>query len=404
MRFDDLLLSTSFNRGLAALLALALFAASAPQAATPPITITTGVPGNMSRVGDGYAWTDSLGRLRSALLARNISTGGGVLDRYAYRLANSSTRTVNSTASGAGGFGYVVSHLPYIDDCVANPNTQFCASIRAIGDDSPLGLNFTGTYSVKFAGRHHAIHEFKTTYPRFTGPHPAAPTFIRYDVPVTIQWLFINGHDHPLWSVTWDWSAVPASLPLAQQIEGDSRGPYGEMDFDGTSNSANVIAGVAWAVNAKRFTTTIAPFTLNSAWTWSSTGDAAIPFNMLWIQGGNAQMGVVQTSLLATHDAGNGGYEGDFQGVDSPAGSRCPDAPGYRMFCVWDWPFQSIENNFYDGSGALSAISNTNGRRLAWGAKLGAIGRASYSNYVNAAVAQAQATAPLLCSANTARA
>ncbi|MBC7711334.1 MAG: hypothetical protein H7203_14825 [Rhizobacter sp.] len=391
MRPDDLHLLTRSARALLTGIALALFAASNAHAATTPLTLTAGVTGNMNRVADGYAWTDSLGKPRTALLARNNVAGGGVLDRYAYRLANSSTRTVNSTFSGAGGFGYVVSHLPYVDNCAATPNTQFCESIRSIGDDSPLGRNFTGTYSVKLAGRHHAIHEFKTTYPRFTGPHPSGPAFIRYDVPVTIQWLFVNGRDHPLWSVTWDWSAVPASLPLAQQIEGDSRGPYGEMDFDGIPNSANVIAGVAWAINAKRFSTTSAPFTLNSSWTWSATGDAAIPFNMLWIQGGNAQMGMVQTSLLATHDAGNGGYEGDFQGLNSPAGNRCPDPPGYRMFCVWDWPFQSIENNFYDGSGALSATNNTNGRRLAWGAKLGAIGRASYANYVNATVTQAQA-------------
>ena len=391
MRPDDLHPLKSFTRGLLAGTSLALFAFSAPHAATLPLTLTAGASGNMGRVADGYAWTDSLGKPRTALLARNTSAGGGLLDRYVYRLANSSTRTVNSTASGAGGFGYVVSHLPYVDNCAATPNTQFCESIRSIGDDSPLGLNFTGTYSVKLAGRHHAIHEFKTTYPRFTGPHPVGPTFIRYDLPVTIQWLFVNGRDHPLWSVTWDWSAVPTALPLAQQIEGDSRGPYGEMDFDGIASSPNVIAGVAWAINAKRFSTTSAPFTLNSSWTWSTTGDAAIPFNMLWIQGGNAQMGMVQTSLLATHDAGNGGYGGDFQGADSPAGSRCPDPPGYRMFCVWDWPFQSIENNFYDGNGALSATNTTNGRRLAWGVKLGAIGRASYANYVNATVTQAQA-------------
>lgn len=375
-----------------ALVAIVGLLTASVQAAITPIAVTAAVTGNMGRVGENYSWTDSAGRPRAALLARNTSSGGGVLDRYAYVLANSATRIVNSTGSGAGGFGYVVSHLPYVDNCAATPDTQFCESIRVIGDDSPLGLGFTGTYSVKFAGRHHAIHEFKTTYPRFTGPHPAAPKFIRYDVPITIQWLFVNGRDHPLWTVTWDWSAVPAALPLAQQIEGDSRGPYGEMDFDGINGSGNAIGGIAWAVSEKRFTTTAAAFTLNSAWTWNSTGDAAIPFNMLWIQGANAQMGMVQTSLLATHDAGNGGYTngGGFQGATSAVGNACADAPGYKLFCVWDWPFQSIENNFYGGVNVLPN-DTTNGRRLAWGAKLGAIGRASYANYVNTNVAQPQA-------------
>lgn len=369
-----------------------LLGINANSVAITPITVTAGVTGNMGRIGDSYAWTDSIGQPRSALLARNTSIGGGVLDRYVYRLANATTRTVNSTASGAGGFGYVVSHLNYQSDCAATPDTQFCESYRVIGDDSPLGLGFTGTYSVKFAGRHHAIHEFKTTYPRFTGPHPAGAKFIRYDVPVTIQWLFANAHDHPLWTVTWDWSAVPAALPLAQQIEGDARGPYGELDFDGIANSGNAIGGIAWAVNQQRFVTTTTPFTLNSAWTWNTVGDAAIPHHMMWIHNANAQMGVVQTSLLATHDAGNGGYTngGGFQGATSAVGNACGDAPGYKLFCVWDWPFQSIENNFYGGVNVVPTAT-TNGRRFAWGAKLGAIGRAAYSNYVNATVTQAQA-------------
>lgn len=375
--------------------AASLLGISASSLAVTPIAVTADVTGNMGRSGDGYAWTDSLGQPRSALLARNTSSGGGLLDRYVYRLANATTRTVNSTTSGAGGFGYVVSHLPYVNDCAATPDTQFCESQRVIGDDSPLGLGFTGTYSVKLAGRHHAIHEFKTTYPRFTGPHPAGAKFIRYDVPVTIQWLFINGRDHPLWTVTWDWSAVPGALPLAQQIEGDARGPYGELDFDGIANSGSPIGGVAWAVNQQRFTTTTAPFTLNSAWTWNAVGEAAIPHHMMWIHAANAQMGLVQTSLLATHDAGNGGYtnSGGFQGTTSAtvaSGNACADAPGYKLFCVWDWPFQSIENNFYGGANVVPTAT-TNGRRFAWGARLGAIGRNTYSNYVNATVTQAQA-------------
>ena len=131
-------------------------------------------------------------------------------------------------------------------------------------------------------------------------PHPTGAKFIRYNLPVTIQCMFANGRDHPVWSVTWDWSAVPVSLPLAEQIEGDSRGPYGEMDFDGVASSPNLIGGVAWAVNEKRFTTGSAPFTRSSAWTWNTRGSATIPYNLLWIHNGNAQMGMVQTILAAT--------------------------------------------------------------------------------------------------------
>ena len=367
-----------------------LLTASSASAAVTPLTITAGVAGNSGRTGDQYAWTDASGRLRSAILARNNSSGGGMLDRYVYQLATTVPRIVNALASGAGGFGYVVSHLPYVDNCGATPDTQFCHSISVIGDDSPLGLGFTGTYSVKFAGAHHAIHEFKTTYPRFTGPHPTGPKFVPYNVPVTIQWLFVNGTDHPLWSVTWDWSAVPPSVLLAQQIEGDSRGPYGEMDFDGVTGSGNVIGGLAWAVNHQRFITTTAPFTLNGNWTWNTVGAAAIPYNMFWIQGANAQMGIVQTGLLATHDAGNAGYIADIQGQTSATVTPCAGNEAHKMLCTWNWPYQSIENNFYNGLGVVDGSLTTNGRRFAWGVKLGAIGRDSYSNYVGNTVAQAQ--------------
>jgi hypothetical protein len=376
------------------LAALTLLQTDFALAATAPLTVTNAAAGNQGRVGERYDWTDSRGKPRQALLARNNVSGGGMLDRFVYTLASNAVRTVNATTgNGADGFGYVVSHLPYVDSCAANPDTQYCHSYAVGVGDSPLGNAFTGTYSVKFAGRHHAIHEFKTTYPRFTGPHPTGSKFIRYDIPVTIQWMFANGRDHPLWMVTWDWSAVPASLPLAEQIEGDARGPYGEMNFDGDAGSNAAIGGVAWAVTDKRFTTSSAgPLTLNSPWTWTTTGGAAIPYNMLWIQNANAQMGIVQTSLVATHDAGNGGYLTDVQNTNSSAANTCTNAPGYKLLCVWNWPYQSIENNFYDGGGNLSNTVSTNGRRLAWGAKLGAVGRSSYQGYYTASnVAQQQA-------------
>jgi hypothetical protein len=365
------------------------FLVASQVAAVAPLTITSGVSGNAGRTGEQYAWIDANGQPRVAVLARNNVSGGGMLDRYMYQLASAATRTVNATADYAGGFGYVVSHLPYENSCPLIPPSQFCYSNATIGDDSPLGLGFTGTYSIKFAGRHHAIHEFKTTYPRFTGPHPTGAPFIRYDVPVTIQWMFVNGRDHPLWSVTWDWSAVPASLPLAQQIEGDSRGPYGDLQFDGISGSGNVIGGVAWAVDQRRFITTTAPFTLSSDWTWNTVGAAAIPYNMLWINNANAQMGVVQTSLLSTHDAGNGGYGASIQGQTSSTVTPCPDE-NHKMPCTWNWPYQSIENDFYNNVGALDPNANTTGRRLAWGAKLGAIGRDSYTNYAGGTTTQSK--------------
>lgn len=100
---------------------LLLLTASILGAAVTPLTIAAGVAGNGRGTGDQYAWTDANGRPRSAIVARNNVSGGGMLDRYVYQLATTATRTVKALAGGAGGFGYVVSHFPYVNECAATP-------------------------------------------------------------------------------------------------------------------------------------------------------------------------------------------------------------------------------------------------------------------------------------------
>ena len=117
------------------------------------------------------------------------------------------------------------------------------------------------------------------------------------------------------------------NLPLAEQIEG-THATVRRSQFAGVTGSA---IGGAWAVDQRRFATTGAPFTLNANWSWAASGRAQFR-SIIWVNGGNAQMGIVQTSLLATHDAATVVTRAIFRAPPAP-----PDKParrGYRMFCV----------------------------------------------------------------------
>lgn len=301
--------------------------------------------------GDRFRWRDASGQPREAVLAHNDGgsgsggTRGGELREFRYQ-AGAATRVVRPTADGFGGFGYVVSHPSSEDFCTGG------------GDPSSLGHFTPGRFERVFEGRHHAILRFTQNYPRYcTRSAPAQ----RYDVPVTIEWTFSTGRDHPLWAVTYDLSAVPAD-----RIEDDARGPYGQLRIDGAASDAEraPIAGVAWG-DYYRFTSTTAPVTFDSAWSWNEAN--TVPFVKLWTSGVDATMGLVQTQTIRQQDAG--GYWGqDLWNTSSAQGSGCPGQ--YAMPCDYDWPFQSI--NYELGGGP------TSNARLAWGTNFGFLGSQQY--------------------------
>lgn len=316
-------------------------------------------------LSDRFTWRDSALRPRSATLAHNDGqTGpqgqyspyqnrGGALRQFTYQLPNGSTRTVGTTQSGnagEGGFGYVVSHAK---------STAFCAG----PDDSPLGYSIPGAFTRVFTGRHHAIFRFTQNYPRncVTGTPTIATT-----VPVTIEWMFATGLDHPIWSVTYDLSSIDPN-----RLEDDSRAPYGELLFDGAAGEGThaQIAGVAWG-DRYAFTTTSAPLTLNSDWTWTTYND--VPYVKLWTTSSNATMGIVQTQTIYAQDAG--GYYGVNLWGDSsasvPQGCTAYTSTPTRMPCPWNWPYQA---NAYSLD-----TTPTRSTRLAWGTNYGFLGSTSY--------------------------
>ena len=318
-----------------------------------------------------YTWSDASGRARSATFSHNDTAMNanreGELCEYSYHTDAATVRDVKSLdASGAGGFGYIVSHL------------EDTAPADQIGkDDSPLGLQFTGSYANLLNGRHHALLRYTLNYPRYyctedvNGNCTSATT--TYQMPVTIDWLIATGRDHPLWTVTLDLNGAPDNA-----ISADSRAPYGDMAFDGAANGAfgDTVMGVAWGDHYKFSSTGASPVTFNSSWDWSQPN--TIPYVYLWTQNVDAEMGIVQSEDIAKQDAG--GYFGQqawtHTSADAGGPGRCSTTPfgdgNYVMPCDFNWPYQSI--NY-----AITAGSSTNDKRLAWGAEFGFLGQTSYS-------------------------
>ncbi len=323
-------------------------------------------------VSDRFTWQDSNNQPRVAVLAHNTGqvgpggTRGGELREFRYQVDNA-TRTVAASSAGAAGFGYVVAHA-HDDTACMDPNLY---------DSSSLGHFWTGTFTRVFEGRHHAIFRFTQSYPRYCqtgGVAPGAPI----NLPVTIDWMFATGHDHPLWAVTWDMNDIDVNTLLD-----DARGPYGELLFDGAASEGthSHIAGVGWGDRYK-FASTTNPVTYASDWTWNVAN--TIPYVKLWTTAVDATMGTVQTQPITQQDAG--GYYGtaDWGTVSGPANQGCA---GHMMPCDYNWPYQSIQYSIYGGQ--------TRNTRLAWGTNFGFLGQNEYfvhgSNYYGGPLANATA-------------
>lgn len=313
-------------------------------------------------LSDRFTWRDSLARPRVAVLAQNNGAPGpggargGALREFRYQTPANATRVAGVTNYGNGGyagFGYVVSHSAW-------------AGNVCIGNDSPLGGFIGGQFQRVFTGRHHAIFRFTQNYPR-NCRESGAPQSV--PLPVTIDWVFATGRDHPLWAVTFDMSGLPANY-----LNDDSRAPYGELEFDG--DGSQLVSGVAWG-DLWKFTTTSAPLTLGSSWTWNQPN--TVPYVKEWITGTDATMGLVQTQPLLQHDAGGGRnpWWHDMTQFWNKTSADGPAGDGYLMPWQGEWPYQSI-------AWSLGAATPTNNTRLTWGTQFGFLGQTSYESNTNA--------------------
>jgi hypothetical protein len=368
------------------------------QGATPDVSatyfddITLGQPGPSGPVGviqygqgvtvssmpsETFTWQDSLGHTRSAALAYNDGvpfngTHGGALREYKFQLSNGQTRTATVTTygnAGFGGFGYVTLHSSRFVGCN--------------GDDSPLGLGFSGTWERVFEGRHHAIFRFKQSYPRDC---PTSGPVITRFLPVTIDWVFSTAHDNPLWAVTYDVDLISDGVnpPVGPNMYfDDSRAPYGELNIDGEGFVS--INGTSWGDRFKFIPTNAvgSGMTLNSPWTWNTPN--TVPFVEEWIDGAlgvapaynrDATMGIVLTQTVSQQDAGGARDPGIGSDITAYWGKTDADnvhtAGAFKVPDGNNWPYQANGNN-------LGPALDSNNARLTWKTQFGFIGQTSYS-------------------------
>jgi hypothetical protein len=331
-------------RPLAALLAAALAGGAAAQT-TPALTVANETPASYNC--DVYRWYDSAGKQRTAALSRNDAADpggsrGGVLYQYRFTPAGSSTeRVVTGTgAHGAyNGFGYVVNHISNADAFVSNLTA--------------------GTYTKVFTGRHHAIHQFKLTYPVNS-----------INVTATIHWYFATGQDDPIYAITFDTSAAGSGGITGFTV--DSRAPYGDMQFGGDGTNPDV-SGIGWGDKYK-FVTTSAPLTPQSTWDYSQTN--TVPYTLMWIASPDAEMGAVQTLSWLQHNTGGSWFTSNWGRTSANRDVGDGTTFGaWMMPANWQWPYQLNQYELMDNT------SPTSSKRCAWGMMYGAVGSTSYDGY-----------------------
>jgi hypothetical protein len=280
---------------------------------------------------DEFAWADSQCHPRTAALVKNDSMDpagyfGGYMRQYTYVLPDSGgTRTARGAASAPGndvhpGWGYTVNHY--------GPG----------GGSDTSSRKFMGTARTVFALPFHAIHEFKCV--EMIG---AAP------VTVTMQWFFAVGHDHPVWTITYDATAAGPDAVTA-----DTRAPYGDLLWTGDAPFASDVSGLGWG-DHYRFET-VGPGPVQQTTGWDYTKKNAVPFVKEWATSPDAEMGAVQTVPYAVHEAGGPGLSNAW-GTSQTSGPL-PDPT--------TWPYQLNQYELPFG---------TTSKRLAWGMAFGAVGQ-----------------------------
>lgn len=368
---------------LAVALPLSTGASLNAQVAAPPIQIERNVT-VANILSDRFTWRDSSGKNRVAVLGHNDSymqapwapagvyIYGGALREFRYQLPDDTQRTLSVTSyayAGYGGFGYVVSHS----------NAAYCTG----NDTSPLGMYFGGTWERVFEGRHHVIFRFRQNYPRFCATY--GPAEERY-IPVTIDWVFATGKDHPVYAITYDLENArerdSGTIVAANTFLDDSRAPYGELNIDG--NGSYPIDGVAWGDRYKFTSTAAGSVHLDSPWDYTQPN--TVPYVKLWLNGPlvlpgrakDATMGLVQTQTMSQQDAGGGrnpwyhDLRATFWGKNST--QVPPDPPDRPYLMPWadEWAYQANANSLTPGG-------PSNNARFTWKTQYGFLGQLAYT-------------------------
>lgn len=304
------------------------------QAQFSPISVTTGNADN-GLSAHTFTWKDALNQNRTAVMVDQRTAGAGYLRRFTYKVAGTDRICRGTGANGHQGDGYVQNHTV------------------TGGDNSSHST--PGTTSQPLAGNHHSIIDFNM--PAYSIDGRTIPTWV--------QWFFATGRDYPIFSLTQDARAYGGN------IGGDSRSPYGDMHYDGTTNYANaytgdLIGGASWGdthkwVSVSNGTTNESTLlTTTSGWRYDELN--TIPYAMEWTKNINAEQGHVSTLPMSVKDMGRDG---------SPALTNIQQLNG-PMIGNESWSYQIAAYGILSPTGGVT-------KRLTWGTNFGAIG--GFDNY-----------------------
>lgn len=318
-----------------------------------------------------YVWTDSAGRYRSVSLKReglgNPGHGGYAVQMTYRAVVGGVLQTITVDPSDANdGFGYFVSHereRRFTD----NTSATIAGKIFHV-DDSPLGRGFAVTTTSFATTADRKQIRFGLNYPRYgtvaaNGIDPntgedqpplgtAKALFAKYNLPVKLTWTFQDGTDFPRISV----AVSLASLPGADRVSFDVRGPYGKMNFD---RADNPIQQVRWG-DHYQFATTKFPLTRNSTWTWTTLNGGARYSSLI---AGGYEMGLLEPVPFASTRT-NDGYS-DGRSHSSAAyfgGNGCP-FQAQLIPCDYEWSYQSAQYELPYNDRNGTTISE----KMAWG-------------------------------------
>lgn len=315
----------------------------AADAAEPPVPKQIGITTGVSVDGyfsDVFSWIDAAGKARTAAIVRNdrgdpSGYAGGYLRKLTYEKPDGTAMVVRGGRADHPGWGYTINHL------------------RGTGD-LWSSLYQGGTSRRVLAGPHHVVHELAFDARGW----PGGP------VTIVIHWFFATGHDHPLWSVTFD---LTRAAPDA--VDADDRSPYGDLTFENGTNGT--VDGVGWGDRYKFTTTSAGPVSNASAWDYTAAN--RVPYVRMWNDASDSEMGNVQSTDFASKDAGGTWFYNNWgrTSANKVVGSGAPASQS--MPISWNWPFQLNQYELDFGE--------TRSKRMAWGMRRGAVGATQYWGY-----------------------
>jgi hypothetical protein len=330
---------------------------------------------NGSKV-DRFLWKDSAGRNRTISLKRegegNAGHGGYAVQATYQYLSGGVLKTLIANAPAGDGFGYFVSHERFRDFAAppkpASDNKSIAFQYFNTSD-SPPGRGFAVQAVPLSTTPGKAIIQYITTYPRYgtvaattrnpnTGgdspPLPAsAAAYKRYNLEVRITWYFQDGTDYPRIRTRVDMSTVPG----ADRLSFDLRGPYGKLNFDGSLNAP--VKQVFWG-DRYHFRTSTLPLTRNTPWTWNQANNGA---RYLALSAQLFEMGLVEPRRYTVSQTKDGYSGGRGKTSATAYGSGGCPSQNQLVPCDYEWPYQASQYELpYD-----NVNGTTTSKKMAWG-------------------------------------